>query len=139
MMYDCAIPLVKASILVQYLRLFPSVKRASLMYIGCWATLLCLAVFYTVGFFVVVFACTPRKKYWNPLIQGTCRNTAFLNNATGVYNVLTDIIIVLLPQHEIWKLHMSARKKLAVSVVFLVAFWYVEFPGRRGVVCGGIC
>lgn len=98
------------------------------MYIGCWATLSVLVVFYIAIIFLTVFACNPRDKLWNPLIlTGHCLNSLKVNSIGGGFNVVIDFVILLLPQFEIWKLHTTPKKRAAVSAVFLIAFWYANF------------
>lgn len=64
--------LVKTSILLQYLRVFPSKKFRIVAY-----TLMAVIVTYSMcTMFAAMFICTPIQHLWNPEIDGTCLNTS---------------------------------------------------------------
>ncbi|RHZ56802.1 hypothetical protein CDV55_104579 [Aspergillus turcosus] len=48
-------------------------------------------------------------------------NVAF--STIGAFNLLTDVMIMVLPLHFIWKLQMSAGTKLALYVIFGLGFF----------------
>ena len=51
---------------------------------------------------------------------GHCANTRQLPIVTGVLNAVIDLIILVLPQRIIWKLHISKNKRIGVSLVFFI-------------------
>jgi len=59
---------------------------------------------------------------WNKLIAGSCAhvNTTDTNLSASVFNFISDVLVLLIPQHVIWKLHMDKRKKIGVSVIFMI-------------------
>ena len=71
--------------------------------------------------FVAIFICSPRAKFWDPLLPGTCVNINAVNIITSVINAISDILLLVLPISCVWKLQMSSRKKLGVSAVFATA------------------
>ena len=70
-------------------------------------------IFFYTGFTIVgINMCTPREKIWNKLITtGHCLsvNAAFMT--TGIFNVVSDFSILILPMFPIWKLKLPPRKK----------------------------
>ncbi|CAG8984096.1 hypothetical protein HYALB_00010596 [Hymenoscyphus albidus] len=119
-LYGPVILVVKLSILLQYLRIFVPTRRGNLgMYIG-----LCLVsgthlVFYIVVTFIQIFSCRPREATWNKLIQDKyCLNLPAMFVASGVVNVVSDLIILVLPIHSIWKLQITTRQKMQVTAAF---------------------
>jgi len=59
---------------------------------------------------------------WNKLIAGSCArvNTTDTNLSASVFKFISDVLVLLIPQHVIWKLHMDKRKKIGVSVIFMI-------------------
>lgn len=75
-------------------------------------------LYFTACLFITIFQCTPRAKIWNPAIPGTCLNYQAYIFATGIFNVVSDIIMLVFPMICIWNLQMSFKRKLGVSAVF---------------------
>ena len=48
-----------------------------------------------------------------------------------MFNTITDFMIYFLPLYSVWKLKMSAMRKLAVASVFTFGLLYVLVPLRR--------
>lgn len=121
--YSIEILLIKVTILLQYLRVLVPLKTRNLMF---WAshTLIWLNVtFYSILFFLALFPCKPVKKYWNPWIEGRCIDDGKLSVFVASFNAASDILILILPQPLIWRLHMTLKRKIALSAVFLVGIW----------------
>lgn len=78
-------------------------------------------LFYTAIFFVAVFVCNPRAKFWSPTTPGTCVDINSVNIITSVINAVSDLVLLLLPIICVWKLQMNLRKKLGVSAIFATA------------------
>ena len=89
-----------------------------------WTTFL----FYFVDTFFEIFMCNPREKIWNPLMEeGHCFNASALYMATGIFNVVSDFSILVLPMVPIWSLQIPYKKKIMISALFAVGVWYVLF------------
>ncbi len=75
--------------------------------------------FYFVDTVFEITMCSPREKIWNLLMStGHCfdANAAYL--ATGIFNVISDFSILILPMIPIWKLQMPLKKKLMMIAIF---------------------
>lgn len=53
----------------------------------------------------------------------TTTSVSALLNASGLFNTITDYIILLLPMHAAYKLQMNRTKKLLVVAVFTFGLW----------------
>lgn len=86
----------------------------------------------SVCWFVSVFLeemllCRPLAFNWDPRIEGgNCANRPAAYLATGIINLLTDIMVLCLPVPMVWNLQLPKRKKFALSTVFGVGFVYVS-------------
>jgi hypothetical protein len=125
--YGLVIMLLKAAILLDWLRIFvPRGQRNAMFWIShglIWSNVL----FYGVGTIVEIFQCTPREKIWNALYEaGSCPiHMPAHMFASGIINLVSDIMILALPQKVIWKLHISTHNKVGVSLLFAVGILFV--------------
>ena len=93
-----------------------------------WTTRVVLwinVVVYTICVFIEIFGCTPQEKIWNITVIGTCLDRAKGNVSTAIVNFISDVVILFLPQHVIWSLHMDMDKKLGIAALFAVGVLYV--------------
>ncbi len=93
-----------------------------LLYIAIQFWIVCISIF---SFFSAVFQiieiieCHPRERIWNKLITtGYCFNAFALFEAVGLFNLISDVAILILPMAPLWRLQMPFEKKLMMIVVF---------------------
>jgi hypothetical protein len=116
--YYNAMVLAKLSYLFFYLRIFvtPVFRTAAWVCMGC-------ACAYWAGSMLQIFLiCQPFEKNWNPTLPGHCASQNVAFSIIGAFNLLTDVMIMVLPLHFIWKLQMSAGTKLALYGIFGLGF-----------------
>ncbi|KAI1116622.1 hypothetical protein F5Y14DRAFT_439754 [Nemania sp. NC0429] len=111
---------VKTAILLEWTRIFVPPGTRTTFWWTCQITMWVNILYYSTVVIVSAISCNPHEKIWNPSLPGTCLQTKpfFISNAT--LNLVSDIIIFVLPQRVIWKLKMSRQQKTGVSVVFAV-------------------
>lgn len=119
--YGVVILSTKLAILLLYRRVFV-VNSGSLLDWVLRTFSAILILFYFATSVVKIWECTPREKVWNKSVPGTCVNVSTLLNTSGLFNTITDVIILLIPVKSVWSLHMNARRKLCVIAVFTVGF-----------------
>ena len=105
----------RLSILVLYLRTFPD----RLSRVVCW--LLCVTISSTavVNVLVIIFQCNPRSKAWVPEGPGHCHNIE-LHFIWGTFpNLLTDLVMLILPLPIVYRLHAKNSVKLGLALTFL--------------------
>lgn len=84
-----------------------------------------LVLFYLATFLVKIWECNPRERIWDRSIPGKCVNVSSLLNVSGLFNTLTDIMILLIPIKSVWNLNMTTKRKVGVVAAFTVGFTYV--------------
>jgi hypothetical protein len=114
-----AILFTKLAILLQLLEIFvpPQVIRNYRFY-SLWTLIGLNSIFFTALMFIEIFQCVPRKKIWNPTIQGKCININQTFVATGVINVVDDWVILTLPLVWTWSLQLRLKQKIGVTLIF---------------------
>lgn len=90
------------------------------MYWGPYAVIYANALFWVGTLPVQIGGCNPRKKYWDVLQPGHCVDWDAFDMTTGIFNAVSDVVVLLIPQYTIWKLQMPLMRKLSVSAIFLV-------------------
>lgn len=124
-LYGIIVFLIKLSILLQYLRiLVPNRKASMFLYVAIQTLIRSNFLFYFVDTIIEIVMCTPREKIWNLLMTtGHCFNANAAYMATGVFNVVSDFSIPILPMVPIWKLQMPLRRKLMIMAIFAAGVW----------------
>jgi hypothetical protein len=107
----------KISILVFLLRVF----QHNALNKAIWATMaLCLA--YVLSFFfATLFQCSPINHTWLQLEEwhhGHCNNIHLQGWMSATFNIVIDVIVLILPLYELYKLHVNLHKKLMLMVMF---------------------
>ena len=109
----------KASILVQYLRIFSNhrtrVHCLILMFLllpaACW------------GIFGGTFLCSPTAKLWNPTLAGHCMSAQDYWYSVAGINIGLDFLVLLLPLPAITTLRLPRKQKFGLIFVFLLGFF----------------
>ncbi|KAI0119690.1 hypothetical protein F4814DRAFT_412980 [Daldinia grandis] len=121
--FDLGITLAKLSVLLFYCRVFSSRSRKFKIAHGITFGLVLIFILFKLP--AQVAACVPPQKYWHPEIDGFCENdyTNFgLLLAGLLLDVITDIMILLLPMPIIWHLQMSKKKMLGLLAAFTTGY-----------------
>ena len=117
-LHTCAMPVIKASVLAFYLRLFPTAdfRRAVWavgIYVFCW---------WIAILFATIFQCNPISDNWGTepsQTTGCIANINIMYETAALTNLLSDIAILVLPIPVVLGLHMLLKHKLAVICIFL--------------------
>jgi hypothetical protein len=119
-LYNPILALVKTSVLLFMLRLSGQNKkiRMAIHTLNAFNLALMMAIFLT-----VIFQCTPINYFWeqagrNPPTEGKCINSPVFVTSTAALNVLTDILVLMLPFWIFLGLQMPRRVKWALIGVF---------------------
>jgi len=117
LLYLVQIALIKASILFFFLKIFPDRRfRQCLWIVQVLNLLICLA-FVGVGF----GQCRPFSYFWTGWDgehEGSCLDATVTGLAHVALNIALDIIMLVLPVTQIYKLQMNRRKKIGVMAMF---------------------
>lgn len=114
----------KLAILLLYRRIFMPHKltlfdRATRVFMAV------LCAFYIASTIAKIWECTPRSKIWDKEIPGRCVDRSKLFTSSGIFNTVTDVIILLIPVKVVWKLQIDKKRKLGIILVFTVGSTYV--------------
>lgn len=117
-LHTCAMPVIKASVLAFYVRLFPTrpfkigVYIVS-AYVFCWW--ICIL-------FATIFQCHPISANWatEPEQIGLCNpDINIMYEVAALSNMFGDVFVLALPFPVVFELHMRLKHKIAVLGIFI--------------------
>ena len=106
--------MIRASILMLYLRLFP-VQPLKTRVLIVQVLQLSFVILTSTSFW---FECVPLKKVWEPSSPGVCVNKTLLVIFTAGINITMDFAVFVLPLPVLLQLQMPSRKKFALCGLF---------------------
>lgn len=71
---------------------------------------------------VFIFLCDPVEQQWTIDRIGHCMDQVLVLKCIIMTNVITDLMIILLPVSTVWKLQMRRTEKFAILSCFLIGF-----------------
>ncbi|GME24671.1 putative integral membrane protein [Neofusicoccum parvum] len=118
--YYAAMATVKQSYLFFYLRIFPNKEFK----VWVWVCMFLVGGYWLGSMLQIFLICSPFEMNWNPTIPGghcASYNVAF--TTIGCVNMVTDLIIMLLPLPFIRNLQMAIGTKIGLYVIFLIGLF----------------
>lgn len=114
--YNFSIALPKLAILCLYGRVFTTKPYRYAIYATGSIVVLTLIV----GQICAIAICQPFSYMWDKSISnGHCGNISAVYRYISFPNLLTDVCILVLPLHGVWRLHAKVVHKIGLTVTFL--------------------
>ncbi|KAL7931949.1 hypothetical protein V8C35DRAFT_308954 [Trichoderma chlorosporum] len=120
-LYKVTTCLTKMSLGMLYLRIFPD-RKFRLAVISVMAV---TAAYTLAAVLLTIFACKPIEKSWNKALPGVCVNSISIWYSTSVLNIITDLLIIVLPLNEIRRLQLPMMKKLLLGGLFSLGVFVI--------------
>ncbi|KAL8810886.1 MAG: hypothetical protein Q9200_002234 [Gallowayella weberi] len=116
-LFGCSITATKLSILFFYNRLFPSRTFHLVSLVTIIASIL-----WWVGVILTSFLhCRPFAYYWDRSIPGGyCVNDNLIGYTITSFNIVTDLVVLVLPIPWLWGMNMAVPKRMAVVGLFVL-------------------
>ena len=74
----------------------------------------------TANVLVAIFECTPVSYYWDKSIAGgRCIDTNAYFRWSTLLNIITDVVLLIMPLPVVWRLQMSRNIKVGLTLTFL--------------------
>ena len=120
-----AVTFIRASVLALYIRIFRLIKPFRMT---CYVVHGINLLFGAVTVLGACLICHPISFQWHRSIPGGhCGDQKKLDLFIGVFNLLIDITVVVLPMPVLWGLHAATGKKFTLSGIFGLGIMYVQF------------
>lgn len=115
--YKVLLGLNKVSLLFLYLRIF--VSRA--FQITCYIVMTIVVSWSFSAIMATILQCIPVNAYWDRSIKtAKCTNTDAFWYAYAIINIITDVMILVLPLWEIRKLHLPMQQRAGLMAIFAI-------------------
>lgn len=119
-LYFFQMTLLKLTLLFFFLRIFPKTITRNLL-----KGTIAFTVLYGLAFVVVaIFQCRPISHYWTNWDKehddGYCINLNALAWSHAIIGIVLDVWMLALPLYEVFRLQLSAHKKISVAFMFIV-------------------
>lgn len=123
-MFPMCYSLIRISILLTYLKLFPTQTNRWL----CWG--LCgLQIVYSLwAGLTTLLQCKPITSYWDKTIEGyTCHSPRNQDYAILTLNSSFDLIVYTWPAHYLYKLNIPWKSRAELIIAFSIGLVYVSY------------
>ncbi|KAF2463966.1 uncharacterized protein BDR25DRAFT_243993, partial [Lindgomyces ingoldianus] len=92
----------------------------------CYAYIAFQVAFILSMFLTTMLLCRPFSFQWDKTIPGgICGDLLSSYSATHVIILITNVITAVLPIPVLWKFNMNRRKKIGISLMFMLGTMYV--------------
>ena len=118
MLYCIGTSAFKFSALLLFRRIFGSVRHFDVVF---WIITFVILANNIAEIFLSIFQCNPVHKAWDVEVPGSCVNILLAACIPGSINVITDLVVVLVPVPMIWNLHMDTIRKIQLVGIFLLS------------------
>ncbi|KAJ6022078.1 hypothetical protein N7540_007582, partial [Penicillium herquei] len=112
--YNAAVLCAKASILMQYFRVFPTHR----MRVVCWIMITILGIYGTWAVISAFLNCIPVAKFWDDSISGFCLSQPGLWFSNASMHIATDLVILIIPIPALIAIDIPRRQKAALITLF---------------------
>ncbi len=90
-------------------------------------TVMALVGLFCFGTLLATFLqCQPLQASWDAGVLAVCGNQTAAWVWTAVTNVVTDVVVLVLPIRGVWTLRLPRKIKIALMGVFGLGFLYVD-------------
>lgn len=117
--YGPAAACTKSAILLLYLRVF-SPRRWDKFDIAVRGLMFITCAFYFAISVAKICQCLPRARIWDTSVPGHCVSLPALLQASGLFNIISDVGMLLVPLKGVWNLRMGGKRKVGIYAVFTV-------------------
>ncbi len=118
MVYGPTICFAKLALFLLYLRIFSCNRAIKIaIYLGIIVNFLFYAA--TTIFFGVGCVRRPNTSWLGTALTARCHSTLDMNYAQGIFGIVSDLYIFILPFPPLWKLQLPLRKKVGICAIFL--------------------
>lgn len=87
---------------------------------ACQSLLWINVIYYGSALVITNLICKPYQRTWDKTIPGTCIKRTDLDVSSSILNLVSHLLVLILPHSVIWKLNMKWRTKLGISLVFAI-------------------
>ena len=111
--------ITKLSLLLQIQHIFAPI-HSGVAYWSLQAMIWLNTLYYTACVLATIIMCQPVRKAWQPWLPGHCIDVNALISVSSLINVISDLLVFVIPLFCVSRLRMPTTQKCAVAAVFAV-------------------
>lgn len=120
--------LSKSSLLTFYLR----ISTQKWFKISIWAAIAMVCGYTCTIAGLLLFGCRPIRSAWDPYVPGKCVNLPSLYIAIASANIVSDVVLFIIPIPTVLALKMPVSHKLGAAIMFGIGSMYVYHNSLTG-------
>lgn len=126
MIYGPSIWLIKLSLFLLLLEIFGSLRWLRLLVYG---GILVTGMIHFSIMVAIAAVCAPRHgytklDYLSAMSAPKCARNDYLNTWPGLFNIISDFYLLIIPLPAVWGLQLPTSKKVGISALFLTGLTY---------------
>ncbi|CAH0022160.1 unnamed protein product [Clonostachys rhizophaga] len=118
--YEATMASIKIAILLEWLRIFVPTGTRGWFWRISWSLLALVSMYYIGAILTLVFSCIPHEKIWYTTMPGRCSDTSVIFITSASMNLVSDVVMLILPQKKIWGLKLTSKRKFHISLAFSI-------------------
>ncbi|KAL3482502.1 hypothetical protein BJX99DRAFT_243088 [Aspergillus californicus] len=118
-LYNLSLNLTKVSMVLLYLRLFPT-RTYRIILLIVLTLIICAGIYMVLGTLLI---CLPVNAFWDFDIEHTCTSRAVVWYLTAGLQITGDLILVVLPMPQLVRLQIPLRQKLCLMLIFALGLF----------------
>ncbi|GAB1315321.1 hypothetical protein MFIFM68171_05531 [Madurella fahalii] len=116
--YAGALLFAKTAILLEWIHIFAPDRTRPFFYWSSYIMIMANLLLYTGSIIASAITCIPHESIYYPWVAGRCIDRKALGVVTAFFNVVLDLLILILPQPIIWSMKMHRERRLGISAIF---------------------
>ncbi|KAI6080682.1 hypothetical protein F4821DRAFT_250997 [Hypoxylon rubiginosum] len=121
--YAASMMITKTAILQEWISIFVPTGNRNYFYWLSYGVIGFNILWYSSSIITLNLSCIPYAAIFDLAMPAKCINFNAVIAAGAAINLVSDLIILALPQHTIWRLNMTKKKKMGISVVFAIGIF----------------
>ena len=73
-----------------------------------------------------ILQCIPIRANWDRKVKARCVHESGYFLGQAIPNIVIDLVLLLLPLHPLWKLHIGLDQKVTLLAVFALGYLYAS-------------
>ncbi|KAL4755526.1 hypothetical protein BDW72DRAFT_3077 [Aspergillus terricola var. indicus] len=127
-LYNLSLNLTKVSMVLLYMRLFPS-RHYQIMLKILLGLVACTGLYMVFG---TLFVCVPVHTFWERRnVDENCVSRAVVWYLTAALQIAGDLTLVILPMPKLFRLRVPTRQKVCLILVFALGLFVVATSAAR--------
>ena len=122
-LFSASISFSRLSALAFYARMFRLKSNPIRWWRWCFYVVTVLTTIWMVANCIFdIFQCEPVSKYWDQDIPGNCQGQLLSFVEGAISSVIIDLLILILPLPQIFKLQIPTRRKYLIAGAFVLGY-----------------